>query len=152
MWYRLGADLVLVLHLAFVLFVVAGGLLVMKWPALIWLHVPAVAWGAFIEYAGWICPLTPLENELRALAGAATYHADFVEHYLHPPYPADTWNDRDRRQCRGLWLVLAAKAAEQSAVGLFMTPSPTRCRTEIKPLVTPSSRPEPNALLSIRLE
>ena len=52
MWYRLGADLVLVLHLAFVLFVVAGGLLVMKWPALIWLHVPAVAWGAFIEYAG----------------------------------------------------------------------------------------------------
>ena len=90
MWYRLGADLVLVLHLAFVLFVVAGGLLVMKWPALIWLHVPAVAWGAFIEYAGWICPLTPLENELRALAGSATYHADFVEHYLLPLlYPAE---------------------------------------------------------------
>ena len=90
MWYRLGADLVLVLHLAFVLFVVAGGLLVMKWPALIWLHLPAVAWGAFIECSGWICPLTPLENELRTLAGATTYSADFVAHYLLPLlYPAE---------------------------------------------------------------
>jgi hypothetical protein len=94
MWYRLGADLVLLLHLAFVLFVVAGGLLVLKWPLLIWLHLPAVAWGAIVEFTGWICPLTPLENELRTLAGSATYDADFIEQYLLPLlYPAGLTRD-----------------------------------------------------------
>lgn len=94
MWYHLGADLVLLLHLAFVLFVVAGGLIVLKWPRLAWLHLPAVAWGAVVEFTGWICPLTPLENLLRTLAGASTYDADFIQHYILPLlYPAELTRD-----------------------------------------------------------
>lgn len=80
--YRALADLVLVLHLAFVLFVVLGGLLVLRWPKLAWLHLPAAAWGALIELAGWICPLTPLEQRLRVLAGDAGYQGGFIEHYV----------------------------------------------------------------------
>jgi hypothetical protein len=78
------ADATVALHLAFVVFVVAGGLLVLRWPRLAWLHVPAVLWGAFIEFAGWICPLTPLENWLRQRGGGQAYDASFVEHYLIP--------------------------------------------------------------------
>ena len=90
MWYRMGSDLVLLLHLAFVLFVVAGGLLVAKWPRLAWLHLPSAAWGALVEFTGWICPLTPLENSLRAMAGAETYDRDFIEQYILPLlYPVE---------------------------------------------------------------
>lgn len=78
------ADLVLVLHLAFLVFVAAGGLLVRRWPGLAWVHVPAVLWGAIVELAGWVCPLTPLENALRARAGTGTSHTDFVARYLLP--------------------------------------------------------------------
>lgn len=89
MWYRLGADLVLLLHLAFVIFVVAGGLLILKWPLIAWVHLPAAAWGAVVEFTGWICPLTPLENTLRVKAGMAAYDSDFVGHYVMPLlYPA----------------------------------------------------------------
>jgi hypothetical protein len=80
--YRLAADAVLAAHLAFVLFVVFGGLLVLRTPRLAGLHRPAVAWAAFIELSGWICPLTPLEVALRRGAGEAGYGGDFVEHYL----------------------------------------------------------------------
>jgi len=84
------ADLVVLLHVAFVLFVVLGGLLVLRWPRVAWLHLPAAAWGVFIEFAGWICPLTPLENALRARAGEAVYAGDFVGRYLLPLlYPAE---------------------------------------------------------------
>lgn len=94
MWYRLGADFVLLIHLAFVLFVVAGGLLVLKWPRLAWLHLPAVAWGALVEFTGWICPLTPLENSLRALGGKPAYGSDFIGRYLLPVlYPTDLTSD-----------------------------------------------------------
>ena len=79
---RIGADVVLAVHLAFVLFVILGGLLVLRWPKLAWVHVPAVVWGALVELAGWICPLTPLEVTLREAAGEAGYRGDFVEHYL----------------------------------------------------------------------
>ncbi len=90
MWYRIGSDLVLLLHLAFVLFVVAGGLLVVKWPRLAWLHLPSAAWGALVEFTGWICPLTPLENSLRAMAGTVTYDRDFIEQYILPLlYPGE---------------------------------------------------------------
>jgi hypothetical protein len=82
--YRLLADATVVLHLAFVLFVVAGGLLLLRWPKLAWLHLPAAVWGALIEFAGWICPLTPLENWLREQGGQQAYSASFVEHYLLP--------------------------------------------------------------------
>jgi hypothetical protein len=78
------ADLVLLLHLAFILFVLAGAALVWRWPRLAWLHLPAVAWGAWIEISHGICPLTPLENHLRAQAGEAGYEGDFIGHYLLP--------------------------------------------------------------------
>lgn len=90
MLFRLAADLLVALHLTFVLFVVLGGFLALRWRRLAWLHVPAALWGAVIEFMGWICPLTPLENHLRQLAGETGYHAGFVEHYLIPVlYPAD---------------------------------------------------------------
>ncbi len=76
------ADVVLLTHLAFVLFVLFGGLLALKWRSTIWFHLPAAAWGAFIELSGWICPLTPLENWLREQGGAAAYEGDFLGHYL----------------------------------------------------------------------
>lgn len=79
---RLAADAVLAAHLAFVLFVVFGGLLALRRPRVAWLHLPAVAWAALIEFSGWICPLTPLEVTLRHGAGEAGYGGDFVEHYL----------------------------------------------------------------------
>ena len=92
---RLLADLVLLLHAAFVAFVVAGGLLVLRRPRLAWLHLPAAAWGAAIEFGGWICPLTPLENRLRAAAGEAGYAGDFVGHWLqvlvYPPGLTRGW-------------------------------------------------------------
>ena len=76
------ADVVLIVHFAFVAFVIAGGALVLAWPRVAWLHVPAVFWGAVVEFAGWICPLTPLENHLRSAAGESAYTGDFVQHYL----------------------------------------------------------------------
>ncbi|HVF60626.1 MAG TPA: DUF2784 domain-containing protein [Thermoanaerobaculia bacterium] len=82
MLYRFAADGVLVLHAAFVLFVVLGGLLVLRRPRLAWVHLPAAAWGAAIEFWGWICPLTPLEQALRRRGGEAGYSGGFVEHYV----------------------------------------------------------------------
>lgn len=82
--YGVLADVVLAAHFLFVLFVVLGGLLVLRWPRLAWVHLPAAAWGAAIEFFGWICPLTPLENDLRARAGQAGYEGDFVARYLMP--------------------------------------------------------------------
>ena len=88
MIYRWLADGVVVVHAAFVVFVVIGGFLVLRWRWLAWLHIPAAAWGSLIEFAGWICPLTPLENALRERAGEAGYSGGFVEHYLlHALYP-----------------------------------------------------------------
>ena len=84
MLYRLAADAVLLVHLAFVLFVVLGGALVLRWPRIAWAHVPAVIWGALVEFGGWICPLTPMEVTLRRAAGEAGYSGDFIEHYLLP--------------------------------------------------------------------
>ena len=88
-WFRLAADVTVVLHAAFVAFVVLGGLLSLRWRWLTWLHLPAAIWGITIELGGWICPLTPFENYLREHAGAAAYRGDFVEHYVLPLlYPA----------------------------------------------------------------
>ena len=82
MAYRAAADAILVSHLAFVLFVVFGALLLLRWPRLAWLHIPAVVWAAFIEFSGTICPLTPLEVALRQRAGQAGYGGGFVDHYV----------------------------------------------------------------------
>jgi hypothetical protein len=76
------ADTLVLVHLLFVAFVLAGGLLLLRWPRLAWIHLPAATWGAAIEFAGGICPLTPLETTLRAQAGEAAYRGGFVEHYL----------------------------------------------------------------------
>ncbi|MGH8495280.1 MAG: DUF2784 domain-containing protein [Gammaproteobacteria bacterium] len=87
--YGVLANAVVLLHLGFVLFVVLGGFLVLRWPWLVWLHLPAAAWGALIEFAGWVCPLTPLELWLRRAAGEVGYTGGFIEHYLLPLlYPA----------------------------------------------------------------
>ena len=76
------ADLLVGIHFAFVLFVVFGGFLLFRWPRVAWLHVPAVIWGVLVEFAGWICPLTPLENRLRQAQGEAGYQGDFVARYI----------------------------------------------------------------------
>lgn len=89
MLYRVLADGVVALHLAFILFAAGGALLALRWPRILWLHAPAAAWAVAIELWGWICPLTPLENHLRRLSGAAGYETGFIEHYLVPViYPA----------------------------------------------------------------
>jgi NhaA family Na+:H+ antiporter len=82
--FRLLADAVVLLHLAFVAFVVAGGFLALRWRRLVWLHVPAALWGVAIELGGWVCPLTPLEQALREAGGGAGYPGGFIEHYLLP--------------------------------------------------------------------
>ena len=84
MIYRLLADAVVLLHLAFVFFVFLGGLLVLRRPRLLWVHLPAVAWGAWVEFTGRVCPLTPLENWLRRRGGGPGYASDFIEHYIEP--------------------------------------------------------------------
>ena len=100
MIYRIAADALVLLHLAFILFVVFGGFLVIRRPALKWLHLPAALWGALIELAGWECPLTRYENLLRGRAGGAGYGGGFVDHYvLRAMYPAGL--------TRGIELVLA---------------------------------------------
>ncbi len=82
MAYQWLATVVLVLHAAFVLFAVFGGLLVLRWPRAAWLHLPAAAWAALVEFGGWICPLTPLEIHFRHLAGQGGYAGGFIDHYL----------------------------------------------------------------------
>jgi Protein of Unknown function (DUF2784) len=83
------ADVVVCIHFTFVLFVVLGGLLVLRWPQVAYAHVPAAFWGVWIEFSGRICPLTPLEHRLRAQAGEEVYSGGFIEHYLLPVlYPA----------------------------------------------------------------
>lgn len=83
------ADLLLLVHGAFVLFVVFGGLLVLRWPGLAWLHLPAALWGVVIEFAGFVCPLTPLEHAWRRAAGGEAYEGGFIEHYITAAlYPA----------------------------------------------------------------
>ena len=78
------ADMVVLLHLGFVLFVMLGGLFVLKWKWVMGVHLPAAVWGALIEFTGWICPLTPLENWLREAGGEQGYQSDFIEHYVMP--------------------------------------------------------------------
>ena len=82
MIHRLAADAVLLLHLGFILFVLLGGLLVLRWRWAPLLHLPAAAWGVYVELSGGLCPLTPLENRLRIAAGEAGYTGGFIEHYL----------------------------------------------------------------------
>jgi hypothetical protein len=105
MFARFAADLVVLLHLGFILFVILGGLLALRWPRLAWIHLPAAMWGALIEFAGWICPLTPLENWLREAGGAAGYPGGFIENYIVPlVYP--TGLSRETQVFLGVGVVL----------------------------------------------
>jgi len=97
MLFKLAADLLVLIHFGFIIFVVLGGLLVFYWPKTVWGHIPAVAWGAWIEFSHSICPLTPLEQSLRARAGAGNYEGSFIDHYIipliYPPgFSAETAN------------------------------------------------------------
>jgi len=104
--YRLFADAVLLLHLAFILFVIWGGFLLFRLPRLAWLHLPAAIWGTLMEFSGWVCPLTPLENYFRIQAGQRPYHGDFIERYLLPLiYPANL--RRDLQLLLGLGCLMA---------------------------------------------
>lgn len=87
--YRLLADLVVILHLAFVAFALFGGLLALKWKRIVWLQAPTALWAAAIEFGGWICPLTPFEIWLREQGGETGYRSDFIDYYILPLlYPA----------------------------------------------------------------
>jgi hypothetical protein len=84
MFFRFLADLVVLCHLVFVLFAAAGSLLAFRWPVAAWMHVPAAVWGALVEFGGWICPLTPLENWLRLQGNKTAYSGGFIDHYIMP--------------------------------------------------------------------
>jgi Protein of Unknown function (DUF2784) len=89
MWYHIAADLVMVVHLLFIGFVVGGVFLAWRWPRIVWAHLPAVVYGALVEFVGFTCPLTLLENDLRRRAGDAGYRGGFIAHYLvRVIYPA----------------------------------------------------------------
>ena len=95
MLYRILADLVVLLHLFFIIFVVTGGVAAYFWSwRMVLLHLPAVIWGMYIEFSGNICPLTPLENHFRQLSGQEGYSSGFVDHYLVPIiYPVGLTRD-----------------------------------------------------------
>ena len=81
---KVSADLLVAVHFAFIVFVVLGGFLVLKWGKVAILHIPCVLWGGLVEFSGWICPLTPLERYLREAAGGAAYSGGFIDHYIMP--------------------------------------------------------------------
>jgi Protein of Unknown function (DUF2784) len=90
MGYRIAADVLVAIHLAFILFATLGGLLALRWRWIVWVQMPAVAWAAWIEMSGRICPLTPWEVDFRKLAGESGYTGGFIEHYLIPVlYPEE---------------------------------------------------------------
>ncbi len=121
MGYRLAADGVVLAHGAFILFVVLGGLLALRWRWMALLHVPAAFWGVLIEVTGGVCPLTPVEVGLRIAAGEAGYSGGFVEHYVIPViYPAGL--------TRGIQFALAAFVL---AVNLVVYATVLRCRRSL---------------------
>jgi hypothetical protein len=84
MVYQILADILVVLHFVFICFVITGGLLVLRWRWVAWVHLPVVLWGALVELMSWVCPLTPLENWLRRAGGGQGYSGGYIEHYLIP--------------------------------------------------------------------
>jgi Protein of Unknown function (DUF2784) len=114
--YQFLADLLLTIHFSFILFVVSGGLFALRYRRLVFLHLPALIWGVYVELAGRICPLTPWENRLRQMAGEEGYSGSFIEHYLLPLiYP----HDLTRELQMGLGFSLAAINAVVYAVLLY---------------------------------
>src|SRR2546421_4123904 len=94
MWYRFLADSLVVFHMCFVVFVICGALLVVRWKKLALVHIPAILWGMYVEWSGAMCPLTPLENHLRELGGGSAYEGGFIDHYIMPTlYPENLTRD-----------------------------------------------------------
>jgi hypothetical protein len=120
------ADAVVALHLAFVAFVALGGLLVLRWPRVAWAHVPAATWAVLVEFAGWICPLTPLENALRARAGQSGYGGDFIDQYAMPLLYPD-WLTRPTQLALGL----AALAINVAVYALVIVRSRRGVRVDV---------------------
>ena len=124
MLYRLGADVIVVLHLAFILFVVAGGFLAWRWKWIAVAHLPAAIWGALIELFHWVCPLTPLENEMRRRAGEVGYEGGFIEHYITPIiYPSGLTTTI--QVVLGIFVILVNAVAYWGVVRRWRTPNPT---------------------------
>ncbi len=104
MLFRLAADIIVFIHLAFIVFVIFGGFLSLRWPQSILFHLPAVLWGVLIEFTGGVCPLTPLEQQWRRAGGDSGYGGGFVDHYLIPViYPH--WLDRPTQLTLGLVVI-----------------------------------------------
>ena len=82
MIYNILSNLVILVHLLFILFVCLGALLALRWPKVIWIHIPCAIWGMVVEYLNIVCPLTPLENQFRKLGDTATYNSDFITRYV----------------------------------------------------------------------
>lgn len=139
--YRLLADATVALHLLFIAFVAAGGLLVLRRPRLAWVHLPCAAYGALVELLGWICPLTPLENRLRGLGGEAGYRGGFVERYLLPvlyPQPFPRWLSLALGAA-----VIAANAAVYAAVLARARHGPSRSPAPRASREPPPAQPQP---------
>ncbi|CAN5501723.1 DUF2784 domain-containing protein [soil metagenome] len=117
--YRVLADVVVVVHFAFVVFLVVGGLLALRWPTVLWFHVPSVAWGAFIVTFSITCPLTPLERTLRARAGRERYEESFIERYVEGIlYPDDMLRQAQAVAAAvviGSWVALAVRHRRRSS-------------------------------------
>ncbi|MGQ1784992.1 DUF2784 domain-containing protein [Saccharicrinis sp. GN24d3] len=92
MVYKVLADIIFMLHLFFIVFVVLGGILVLRWEKLVWVHIPLALWGVIVEWGNFICPLTPLENKLRELGGGTGFELSFTEQYLYPIVYIDNLN------------------------------------------------------------
>lgn len=108
--YSVLADATLVLHFAFIVFVVAGGFLALRWPRIAWIHIPCAIWGAYVEFAGRVCPLTPLENRFREMAGGRVYEGGFIERYLAAVmYPSGL--DRSHQLVLGTGVIVVNLAA-----------------------------------------
>jgi hypothetical protein len=134
-WYGNLATLVVAGHFAFILFVMFGGLLALRWRRAPWLHVPCFLWGGWIEVSGGICPLTPLENRLRRAAGGSEYAGSFIEQYILPiMYPSGLTRTVQLVLAAGLiilnvavyaWVIQRAWASERAARPESATPRPT---------------------------
>ena len=111
---RLLADAVVVFHIIFIAFAIGGGLLVLRWGRVMWLHLPAVAWAVLVEVMSWPCPLTPLENHFRRRGGEAGYPGGFVEHYVWPVIYPEGLTDRTQFFIGGF--VFAVNAAVYAVV------------------------------------
>src|SRR5690349_8979467 len=113
--YSIAADAVMLFHFLFIAFALFGSLLLLKWPKLIWLQIPALCWGIYIELSGNICPLTPLENHFRELAGESTYYGGFIAHYIGPIiYPEGLTRTTQ------MWIFVVLVAVNAIGYGLYI--------------------------------